>query len=287
VKDVQTFFEQHYTPASASLVIAGDVRAGDAKALAARYFGAIPSPPNAAGVKPPAPEPPPKLGKVVRETIEDKVEMTKIVMAFHSPAHFERGDAELDILASILSSGKTSRLYKTLVYDKALAQSVEATQQSMALSSIFSVEVLIRPTVSADVVEKITDALLAEATARPPTNEEMQRAKNQIAFDFVDRLQSIATRARLLNMYWAERGDPGYVTQDLARYDRVTAEDVLAQAKKTITLNGRVILTVVPAGGASAAAAEKAKGGKEPPAQGQQPAGSASPAAGAQPGGRQ
>jgi predicted Zn-dependent peptidase len=269
VEDVRKFFDQHYVPAQSALVIAGDVRASDVNALAEKYFGVVhrEAPGNLAVT---GPMPPPPLGKVVRETIEDKVEMTKIIMAYHSPAHFQPGDAELDILASVLSSGKTSRLYKTLVYDKAMAQSVDATQDSSLLSSIFTVEVLVRPGVSAEAVEKLTDAVLAQVTAKPPTEEELTRAKNQIRFDFVDRLQSIEARARLLNMYWAEKGDPGYIHEDLARYERATADDVLAQAKKTLTPTSRVVLTVVPAG----SNAKAGPNGKPAPA-GPRPAGAA------------
>jgi zinc protease len=186
--------------------------------------------------------------------------MTKIIMAFHSPAHFEPGDAELDLLASILSSGKTSRLYKSLVYEKALAQSVAAMQESALLSSMFTVEIMVRPGVSVDLVEKTTDALLADVIAKPPTDEELKRAKNQIGFDFVDRLQSIASRARLLNMYWAERGDPGFVNKDLERYNQATAAGVFAQAQKTITLGGRVIMRVVPEGGTKGKTRDKRPG---------------------------
>src|SRR6185295_11965867 len=116
--------------------------------------------------KPVAPLPLPKLDKTVRETIEDHVEMAKIVMAFHSPAHFQPGDAELDLFGSILSSGKSSRLYKALVYDKALAQSVSATQDSSALSSMFTVEIVVRPGVAIDAAEKATDDVLSEAISK-------------------------------------------------------------------------------------------------------------------------
>ncbi len=262
VKDVRSFFEQHYVPGNAALVIAGDVRAGEAKELAQRYFGFIPSPPPERAPKSTSPLPATKLDKVVRETIEDQVEMTKVIMTFHSPAHFEPGDAELDILAAVLSSGKTSRLYKSLVYEKALAQSVEAAQESSILSSIFNIEIMLRPGVSPEAVEKVTDALLTDVITKPPSDEELARAKNQIAFDFVDRLQSIAARARLLNMYWAEKGDPGYVVKDMARYDQATAQGVLAQAQKTITLNSRVILRVVAAGGRGAPAEGKRGGAR-------------------------
>jgi predicted Zn-dependent peptidase len=247
VEDVRSFFEEHYTPDNAALVVAGDVHAAEVKELAQKYFGFIPSrhksPPRRAEK---ASYPVPTLDKVVRETLEDRVEMTKIIMSFHSPAHFDPGDAELDLLASILSTGKTSRLYKTLVYEKALAQSVVASQDSSSLSSAFTIEILVRPGVSPDAVEKATDAVLAQVLSKAPSAEELRRAKNQVQFQFVDRLQSVAARARLLNIYWCEKGDPGYVNKDLARYEQATAEGVLEQAKKTITLNGRVVVRVVP-----------------------------------------
>jgi predicted Zn-dependent peptidase len=256
VKDVRSFFEENYVPGNAALVVAGDVKASDVKDIAQRYFGFVPS----ASPNPPSksPKPPmPKLDKVVRETIEDKVEMTKIVMAFHSPAHFEPGDAELDLLASILSHGKTSRLYKVLVYDKSLAQSVVATQESSILSSLFTVEIMVRPGVSPDTVEKAADAVLTDVVAKPPSEDELKRAKNQIAFDFVDRLQSLESRARLLNTYWAEKGDPGFVNKDRERYEQATAAGVLAQAQKTLTLGARAIIRVVPEGGGKTKAPEK------------------------------
>jgi zinc protease len=247
VDDVKTFFARNYRTGNAALVVAGDVPAADVNKLAAQYFGHLPGLSAAQPAStPPLPIPPPALGKVVRETMQDRVEMTKIVMAFHSPAHFQPGDAELDLLGSVLSSGKTSRLYKRLVYDQALAQSVHAYQESSVLSSIFTIEVLVRPGVDPDAVEKATDAVLTELSAHGPTAEELQRAKNQVTFDFVQNLQSLAARARLLNMYWAEKGDADYLARDLARYDAATVAAVQSQAQKTLTLGSRAIVRVVP-----------------------------------------
>jgi zinc protease len=229
-------------------------------AAAERYFGVVAQ--RGETSPPPKPSPPPPLGKVIRETMTDQVEMTKIVMAFPSPAHFAPGDAELDVLGSLLATGKVSRLYRSLVYEKALAQSVSAAQQSSVLASVFTVEIMVRPGSDPDVVEKETDAILADLDAHPPTEEEIRRAKNQILFDFTDHLQSLPARATALNNYWAETGNPGYVNLDLARYDAATTKSVAAQAKKTINLNERVILRITPANGA--AAAPKAKKGGRP-----------------------
>ena len=247
VEDVRSFFEKHYTPGNASLVIAGDVNTEQALAAAERYFGFIGRPTEP--LAPKAALPVQRLGKVVRETLEDQVEMTKIIMAFPSPAHFAPGDAELDILSSVLARGKESRLYGALVYKKALAQSVDAAQQSSSLASTFDVEIVVRPGVDPNLVEKEADAVLAELATRPPTQEEIRRAKSQIAFDFVEHLQSLPARATALNTYWAEKGDPGYLNHDLARYDGATPQSIEQQIKQTINLGDRVVLRVTPRGG--------------------------------------
>ena len=262
VRDVQRFFEEHYVPANAALVVAGDVRANEVNEIAGRYFGVIASapPPSSPGAAKPAPLPVPKLDKVVRETIEDKVEMTKIIMAFHSPAHFEPGDAELDLLASILSSGKTSRLYKSLVYEKALAQSVAALQESALLSSMFTVEIMVRPGVSVDLVEKRRTRLLADVIAKPPTDEELKRAKNQIGFDFrpapVDCVAGTTSQHVLGREGRSRFREQGPRALQPGRPPR----GVFAQAQKTITLGGRVIMRVVPEGGPKGKTRDKRPG---------------------------
>ena len=256
VDDVQRFFARFYVPSNASLVVAGDVKAPEVEALAEKYFGAIP-----AGERPKRAEQgaPPRVGKVVRQTMEDHVELAKLVIAFHSPGHLAEGDAELDLLAAVLSTGKSSRLYKALVYDKPLAQSVRASQDNLELSSTFNVEIVARPGVSLDDLEKAVDAVLADAIKTPPSDEEIKRAKNTYETRFVDGLQSLTARAQLLNMYEIETGDPGFVNKDLGRYRAATAAGILAWAQKTLTLGDRVVLRVVPQGNSAASP----KGGKK------------------------
>lgn len=248
VEDVRSFFSTYYSPANASLVVAGDVRPADVEALAAKYFGPLPGtgrPATRAKAGPPA-----RLGRVVRETLDDRVELTKIIMAFPSPAVFEPGDAELDLLAGVLARGKASRLYKALVYDRELAQSVQASQDSQDLASSFGIEIVVRPGVSADEVEKAADRVLEEAARVAPSEAELRRAKNVHEFRFLQGLQSLAQRASLLNQYEAKRGDPGYFERDIARYREATSDAVLQAAKATLTLGERVVIRVVPAANA-------------------------------------
>ena len=243
VDDVKGFFAEYYVPSNMSLVVAGDFDPAAIKPLIAKYFDILP--------KAPAPPSPPsavepKLGRVVRETIEDNVKLAKIVMSFHSPARFTAADADLDILADVLDEGKASRLYKALVYDKELAQSVSAEESSQDLSSHFDIEVMARPGVDLDKLEAAIDAELERLTKEPVSDEELTRAKNDYETSFVRRLESTEHKASLLNTYETFAGDPGFISKDLARYRAVTRDSLFATAKGVLDLKSRVILRVVP-----------------------------------------
>ena len=89
--------------------------------------------------------PPVELTSVVKETMTDNVQLPRLTLAWHSPAQFRPGDAELDVLANVLAGGKNSRLYKRLVYELQLVQSISAFQASSALTSQFMIVATARP----------------------------------------------------------------------------------------------------------------------------------------------
>jgi predicted Zn-dependent peptidase len=247
VEDVKDFFATWYDPANASLVVAGDFDPVATKALIERWFGTIPSrgkpkDPGAPGFQ----DTVTTLTGVARRTVDDEVELPKVVMAWQSPRHFAPGDAELDLVASVLSSGKASRLYESLVYRQKLAQSVSATQLSGTLGSRFVVEAIARPGVSTDKLEQALRQEIDAVRADGVKEDELTRAKNQYETAFVDRLQGVSARASLLNAYEAEIGDPGYVQRDLNRYRRATRPEVRAAAEKYLQPNKVAVLTVVP-----------------------------------------
>jgi predicted Zn-dependent peptidase len=247
VEDVKQFFATWYDPANASIVVAGDFDPKAASAAVERYFGAIPS-----RGKPKDPGAPGSdsvsttLTGVVRETIDDNVELAKTIMAWQSPKHFAPGDAELDLLASILATGKASRLYQALVYEQKIAQSVEAAQSSGVLGSRFEIGVTARPGVPLDRIEAAIDKELARARKDKPEAEELTRAKNSYEAGFVKGLEGVRQRAALLNTYQAELGDPGYVQKDLDRYRAAKPEAIRDVAAKYLDPGKRVILRVVP-----------------------------------------
>lgn len=246
-EDVKQFFASYYDPANASIVVAGDIDPAKVKAKIEHDFGTIPSrgkpkDPGAPGFS----DTKTTLTSVVRETIEDDVELGKLVVVWQSPKHFGPGDAELDLLATALANGKASRLYKALVYDQKIAQSVEAIQDSGVLGSQFRVEVLARPGVPLEKIEAALDKELAPLRDKPLAEDELVRAKNVVETGFVARLESVRERASLLNMYQAEVGDPGYLPKDLQRYRSATKEGIRDVAKAVLLPDAKVVLKVVP-----------------------------------------
>jgi zinc protease len=244
VKDVQDFFAEHYVPDNLSIVVAGDFEESAVLPLIERYFGFLR--PGKAGRVRGTPAAPAELTSVVRETLEDKVSLAKVHMAWLSPAAYQPGDAELDILSEILTDGKSSKLYKSLVYEKQIAQSVSAYQGSQVIRSSFNIEIIAADGVSLDDIEAAVDEVLADVRQNPISERELTRVKNQYEAGFVKRIQSLNQRASMLNSYFSALGTPGFAGQDLQRYMDVTAAAVLSTAQTVLDPNRRVILRIVP-----------------------------------------
>ncbi len=261
VEDVKDFFKTWYDPANASLVVAGDFDPRATADLIQKDFAGVPG--VAKPADPGAPgfvDQPTTIKGVVRETVPDQVELTKITLAWQSPRSFAPGDADMDLLASVLSKGKESRLYKALVYDQKIAQEVEAYQESMRLGSMFMVTALVRPGVDPAKVEKSLFAEVGKLRDHAVSAEELDRARNGYEMGFVDGLQGIERRASLLNEYQVAVGDPGYAQTDLNRYRSATAAELQTYAKKVLLPDAVVVLTIAPKQAPDAAPAKKAGG---------------------------
>jgi zinc protease len=175
------------------------------------------------------------------------VSLERVYLVWPSAPMFAPGDAQLDLLASVLG-GKSGRLYKKLVYDARLAQSVEVGQQSGPLSSLFQVVVTLKPGHKAAEAMPLVDEELAKVRNEAVSAAELDKAKNGYESAFVFGLMSGQRRADLLNSYAYFAGDPGFIDKDLERYRAVGADGVRTWAKKTLG-PGRVVVTVSPKGG--------------------------------------
>ena len=253
LEEVQAFFRTYYHPANASLSLAGDIDTEKAFALAEKYFGDIP-----AGTHPQRVVAKATLAREIRLLLEDRVEMPRVYIGWHSPAMFEDGDAEMDLLSDLLANGKTSRLYRTLVYERRIALDVSAFQNSRELGSFFMLVATAAPGHSLTDITAAIDAALAEVIDHGPTKAEMERAEAQAEAHFMYRLQTVGGfggKSDQLNAYNVFRNDPGFFAKDLARYRNATVESVRLAAQRHLRVDARVVLSVVPRGKASVALA--------------------------------
>ena len=245
IDDVRAFFRTWYVPNNATLVVAGDFEKDKTKQLVEKYFGPIPS-----GVLPArAAAPEPKLASETRIEMVAGVELPRVFVSWPTPASLTQADAELDLLASVLSSGKTSRLYKRMVYDDRIAQDVRAYQASSQLASVFEIVATAAPGHTTEELLKAIDDELAKLRAGSIPADELARARTGYVTGFVFGLESGGSRADTLQTYNQSMGDPGFLQKDLARYEQATADQVRDAAKKYLP-DARVVTVVTPQKGA-------------------------------------
>jgi zinc protease len=241
LEDVKAFFAQYYVPSNAVLALVGDFQSGEVKSLIENYFGSIPAGQRAP--RPAAEVPPPRAAHWQKQ---DEVPLPRVYLAWHTPALFAPGDAELDLLSGVLTSGKTSRLYQPLVYEKKVAKDVDAYQVSQALSSYYVVEATAAPGQSLDRLYAELMSALVKAVDSPPTPAELGRAVSAYKKSFYGRVEGVQSRASTLAAYFQQTGQGDYLAQDLGRYVSATPSGVHAAAKRFLNLNQFVRLDIVP-----------------------------------------
>jgi zinc protease len=184
-----------------------------------------------------------------RAVIHDQVELPRVYMAWLTSSIFKPGDADADLSANILGGGKSSRLYKKLVYEKQIALDVSAFQRSLILGSVFEIVVTARPGHTAEEMEKAVDAELAAFRKNGPTAAELQRARNGVETEMIrglERLGGFGGVADRLNEYNHYLGNPEYFAEDVRRYQTATPESIRAFADSQLKANARVVVYGVP-----------------------------------------
>ncbi len=243
LEDVRRFFRTWYVPNNATLVIAGDVRPADARRLVQQYFGPIPRGQDVPRRPPPAPV---TLSSEVRVDVEAGVELPRVYLAWPTPKYFAPGDAELDLVANVLSNGASSRLYRSLVREQQIASGVSAFQGSMELASMFVVTVTGRPGQQPEALLRAVDAQLDAARAAAPPEDEFNRARVDLTTSLLFSIESMSNRADRLNLYRQHVGEPDYLARDIARYTSATAADVPRAMQSYLPRDRRVTLLVHP-----------------------------------------
>jgi zinc protease len=214
LEDVVAFFDAHYVPANASLVVAGDFDPAVVRPLVTQLFSAVPARPHRAAEAPP----PTRLDGEVRRVETDRVELPRLELAWHAPPAYAAGTAELELLGRVLSEGPSSRLVRRLVMELRLAESVEAGLDPRALGSLFRVRVTGVPAADLEAVKREVLAVLSDLGASGPSVDELARARVRQEVQIREVREDLLRRADKLNEYRFFLGRPDGFAADLARF---------------------------------------------------------------------
>ncbi|MBS1537686.1 MAG: insulinase family protein [Bacteroidetes bacterium] len=242
--DVQEFFDGYYRPDNAILTIAGDINPDAGFALAEKYFGDIPRGKN-----------PIRRNSFTSDmyrgnqyaVITDNVPLPAVFMSFHSDSFFSDNSYIADILSGIIGEGRSSRFYRSLVYDKQIASSASAFNDQREMASLFTVSATASsPEITCD---ELSEALLSDITLvceKGIEESEIFKSRNSLATGIAYPMQTCSGIADILTyqtMFW---NNPNRINTLLSRYNQFTAQEVQEYANKILRPENMVRVDVVP-----------------------------------------
>jgi zinc protease len=245
LEDARGFYSTYYTPGNAVLVLAGDVGADEAFALAERYFGDLPPGPSI----PPAPLPadPAPAASARREAMPDDVSFPRVYSAWTTPGYGTREWVTMDVLAYLLADGDSSRLQRALVREGRLAQDVDSYLYPTALCGVFGIVSTARSGIEPERLEAAIRGVLDDVS-RGVDDDEVLGAIRRARRDQVGEMATVEERADALAYAATVLGDPEALDRVLAMYGEVTAEDVSRAAAAWLREDRGATLVVVPGG---------------------------------------
>jgi predicted Zn-dependent peptidase len=248
LEDVAAFFRTWYTPDNAVLSIAGDVDPDEALELVERHFGSIP---RGNGRPPLAPMAvAPTFGAPSREVVADDVAVPRVFLACRTPVFGSQGYYPASAIASMLGTGRGSRLHRSLVREGQLASAVSAFTFDLSKGSdLLVIDATARPGVSVEALEEGIVSVLDELRRSGPRPGELDRVLAQTETDFVSSMQSAGDRAEQLSRFATYYGDPGLLNEQVQRYRAVKDSDVRATAAERLGPDNRASLVYVPRNG--------------------------------------
>jgi zinc protease len=255
VAQARGFFERHYAPGNAILVVTGAIDPATTEALVRHYFGGL------AG-SPPPPRPdnaePPRAGPTVERLADAHARTPALLVGWQGPPRDHADWHALSVAADVLAGGESSRLYRRLVKEEELAAGVSAGQDGRLGPDQLTVIALL----TGDRLERAQEVVLDEVRRlrdEPVPASELEKVRNQTEAAFLFGLRSALGRARILSrLALVEGGGTPSIAAEFERYRAVTAEDVQRVARAWLDPQLRAVLEVVPgpapgAGGADAA----------------------------------
>ncbi len=244
LEDVHQWFKDYYGAANTVLVLAGDIDAKKGRELAEKYFGHIEAGPPVKRMKAMVPE------RTINshEVMYDRVPHTRSYRYWAVPGRNEKANIRLNLAASVLGSGKNSRLYQALIYKNQLANTVSVYVENHELASIFTIDVKLKEGVELEQVNKIIDAEMDRFLSFGPTKEELDRVKTQLNASTIRGLEQIggfSGKATALARGQLYAGDPGFYRTRLNWSNAATEMEIRDTSAKWLK-KGRYQLDVIP-----------------------------------------
>lgn len=242
VSTLRKFYETYYVPNNAILVLAGDFKVEEARALIDKYYGPLPA----------RPLPERNYKKEPAQTVQYNANLRQDVQGYSFMVAFQSvpvSDPEmyaLDLAAQILGSGNSSRLYKRLVYSKQIAASAYSWHSNMADHGVFSIGVNLKPGNEMQEALDIAYNEIYKMRTTPVTAKELKKAKTQTIKSIVDSLITIDGKARMLASSEILTGTYETLFTDIEKYNKVTAEDILSVCRKYLNQTQRSIVVLEP-----------------------------------------
>jgi zinc protease len=240
--DVRQFFRTYYAPNNAVLTLAGDLDPDRALRQVETWFGDVPPGPPVPAVS--APFPP--LGGERREELEDDVRLPRVYLVFRGPAYGQRGWYAADLLAGVLAGGKSSVLYRDLIYERQIAQDVSAWISPFEEVGVFTIVATARPGVDAATLEQALLEHVERATATLPAVADLERARNRMLTEFFSGLQKLDNRADAFSQFTTFFDDPDGFTREPELCLGIEPRELTEYAAAAWRPDERVVVAVVP-----------------------------------------
>lgn len=246
LEDVQEWFGQYYGASNAVLVLAGDIDAEEARPLVERYFGDAPVGPPLARMDQWIPE----REYDTTEVMYDDVPQPRIYRTWVVPGRITQERAELEVFATVLGGGRTSRLYRDFVFDRQVATRAVAYVEEHQLASQFHIEVTLNPGEDVAAASARIDEILGELLEEGPTEDELDAARTRMNASTIRGLEQIGGfggKAVALAEGQLYAGDPGFWRTNLERMNNASADAMTATANEWLTTGSHQI-NVLPFG---------------------------------------
>ena len=241
--DVKSFFRTYYAPNNACLVIGGDFKPEQAKAWVDKYFGPLP---KGTEIERPTSRPV-ALQTDNRMVFEDKVQLPRLYLTWSSAPMNTRADALLDVLTDILTLGKSSRLFKSLVFERQIAQSVRAYQDGSEIAGTLGIEVTAKPGKTLAEMESAVNSEIARLLNDGVSEKEIQTSVNRKEAQLVNSRTTVFGISNALATYYCLTGDANNINREFDRFRGISPDELHTEAK-AIFSSHKVVLSVVPEG---------------------------------------